>query len=138
MFFDFSKNIPDMLFCVARQRVQRVGVEHEGHFDRVASAATSVSSAGERPSPGPTTVTSASNDSRSSIAPSVIRPASSSGIGHVMYSAPSAATTGTHDFGVATVTSPAPERSAPIADSTRLGLPHQSGDDQHATELALV
>ena len=57
----------------------------------------------------------------------------------VMIRAPSPRRSAGTPAGVATVTSPAPERSAPIADEMRrAGLAARSGDDQHAAVVALV
>ena len=56
-----------------------------------------------------------------------------------MYSGAIAATIGWHDAGVATVTSPAPDFSAPIADEVRrAGLAAPAGDDEHVAVVALV
>ena len=52
-----------------------------------------------------------------STAPAATVPSEFSSSGSVMYSAPSAATIGRQLAGVATVTSPAPDRSAAIAAS---------------------
>ena len=57
----------------------------------------------------------------------------------VMYSGAIAATIGRHDRGVATVTRPAPDRSAPMRrEVRRAGPAERSGDDQHAAEVPLV
>ena len=56
-----------------------------------------------------------------------------------MYSGAIAATIGWQRAGVATVTRPAPDRSAPIAgEMRRAGLAARAGDDQHAAVVALV
>ena len=56
-----------------------------------------------------------------------------------MYSGAIAATIGWHAAGVATVTRPAPERSAPTAARCAApGLAARAGDDQHAAVVALV
>ena len=66
-------------------------------------------------------------------------PSAVSSSGSVMYSGAIAATIGRHDAGVATVTRPAPDRSAPIAARCAAPvLPERSGDDEHAAEVALV
>ena len=71
--------------------------------------------------------------------PKSIVPAAVSSSGSVMYSGAIAATIGTHERGVATVTRPAPERSAPSAARCAAPvLPERAGDDQHAAEVALV
>ena len=56
-----------------------------------------------------------------------------------MYSGAIAAMIGTHDRGVAMVTRPAPDRSAPSAARCAAPVrPMRSGDDQDAAEVALV
>ena len=59
-------------------------------------------------------------------------------LGHVLRRRSRRRSAGT-TAGEATVTSPAPERSAPCAASAAApGLPHRAGDDDHAAEVALV
>ena len=67
------------------------------------------------PSPGPAAITSAVASRISSSAPSTSSVPSTSGSGSVMNSGPIDAMIGTTEAGAATVTSPAPERSAAIA-----------------------
>ena len=125
---------------LADERVQRIGIEHQRH------AGTLDAAPGRRPpSPAPGRAPGRPRSRRPGYrAPARRRlksmvPAGVSSSGSVMYSGAIAATIGTHDRGVATVTRPAPDRSAPIAARCAAPvLPERAGDDQHAAEVALV
>ena len=100
---------------IAGKRVQRVGVEHERHAGALEERLDERRGAGDlaQPRADRDDVGFQLEHALDGAEVDGARRVSSSG--SVMYSGAIAATIGTHDRGVAIVTSPAPDRSAPIA-----------------------
>ena len=112
-----------------------------GPLARASSAWTKASVGAERPRPGPTTIASARSNHGSSASrdagPSA--PRSSQGSGTVMVSGRNDAATSKTALGTASVTRPAPPRSAPRAASAGApAMPGAPADDQHPPHGGLV